>query len=52
MEPVEYDKKYINEALDNDEYDEKNDEIDLIENILVLIITILTEEALLTMMTH
>ena len=31
IEYVAYDKEYNDEALDNDEYDKKNDEIDLIE---------------------
>ena len=31
IEFVAYDKEYDDEALDNDEYDKKNDEIDLIE---------------------
>ena len=31
VEYVAYDKEYDYEALDNDEYDRKNDEIDLIE---------------------
>jgi len=31
VEFVAYDKEYTDEALDNDEYDKKNDEIDLIE---------------------
>ncbi len=53
VEYVAYDKEY--RALDNDEYDQKNDEIDLIEKHLMLILIrihrmnqnyyILTEEA-------
>jgi hypothetical protein len=31
VEFVAYDKEYTDAALDNDEYDKKNDEIDLIE---------------------
>ena len=31
IEYVAYDKEYNDENLDNDEYDKKNDEIDLIE---------------------
>ena len=31
VEYVAYDKEYTDEALDNEEYDKKNDEIDLIE---------------------
>jgi hypothetical protein len=31
IEYVAYAKEYTDEALDNDEYDKKNDEIDLIE---------------------
>ena len=31
VEFVAYDKEYTDEALDNEEYDKKNDEIDLIE---------------------
>ena len=38
VEFVAYDKEYTDEALDNEEYDKKNDEIDLIENILMLIL--------------
>ena len=62
VEFVAYDKEYTDEALDNDEYDKKNDEIDLIEKHLVLILMYihmmnqnhykLIEEVLLTMMTH
>ena len=35
---VAYDKEYTDEALDNEEYDKRNDEIDLIENISILIL--------------
>ena len=62
VEYVVYDKEYTDEALDNDEYDKKNDEIDLIEkhfNVILMYIHMmnqnyykLTEEALLTMMTQ
>ena len=62
VEFVAYDKEYTDEALDNDEYDKKNDEIDLIEKHLMLILMYihmmnqnhykLIEEVLLTMMTH
>jgi hypothetical protein len=64
VEYVAYDKEYTDEALDNEEYDKKNDEIDLIEknfNININVYTHwhmdlnyykLTEEALLTMMIH
>ncbi len=31
VEFVAYDKEYTDEALDNEEYEKKNDEIDLIE---------------------
>jgi hypothetical protein len=31
VEYVAYDKEFTDEALDNEEYDKKNDEIDLIE---------------------
>ena len=57
---VAYDKEYNDEALDNDGYDKKNDEIDLIEkhiNINIMYIQMmnpnyykLTEEASLIMM--
>ncbi len=33
-----YDKEYTDEALDNEEYDKKNDELDLIEKHLMLIL--------------
>jgi phosphoribosyl 1,2-cyclic phosphodiesterase len=62
VEYVAYDKEYTDEALDNDEYDKKNDEIDLIEKHLISILMYihmmnqnhykLIEEVLLTMMTH
>jgi hypothetical protein len=55
-------KNIQDEALDNDEYDKKNDEIDLIGKHLTLILMYihmmnqnyykLIEEVLLTMMTH
>jgi len=32
-----YDKEYPDEALDNDDYDKKNDEIDFIEKIVIMI---------------
>ncbi len=38
VEYVAFDKEYEDEALDNDEYDKKNDEIDLIEKHLMLIL--------------
>ena len=55
VEYVAYDKEYTNEALDNDEYDKKNDEIDLIEkhfNVNINVYNKLIEEVLLTMMPH
>jgi hypothetical protein len=38
IEYVAYDKEYDDKALDNDEYDKKNDAIDLIEKHLMLIL--------------
>ncbi len=61
VEFVAYDKEYTDEALDNDEYDKQNDEIDLIKKKILILMYIhmmnqiyykLTEGALLIMMTH
>ncbi len=60
VEYVAYDKQYDDEAFDNDEYDKKNDEIDLIEKHFILMYIHrmnqkyykLTEEVSLIMMIH
>ena len=62
VEYVAYDKEYTDEALDNEEYDKKNDEIDLIEKHFNININVYThdnqnyykstEEVLLIMMIH
>jgi len=44
VEYVAYDKEYEAEALDNDEYDEKNDEIDLIEKHFNININVYTHD--------
>jgi hypothetical protein len=44
VEFVAYDKEYTDEALDNDEYDKKNDEIDLIEKHFNININVYTHD--------
>ena len=44
VEFVAYDKEYTDEALDNDEYDKKNDEIDLIEKHFNININVYTQD--------
>ena len=44
IEYVAYDKEYTDEALDNEEYDKKNDEIDLIEKHFNVNINVYTHE--------
>ena len=44
VEYVAYDKEYTDEALDNEEYDKKNDEIDLIEKHFNININVYTND--------
>ncbi len=39
-----YDKEYTDDALDNDEYDKKNDEVDLIEKHFNININVYTND--------